>query len=213
LTSTSYRIGRQDRNDIVIHAEVVSREHAILELRDTDWVYKDLQSRNGTYVDGARVEKITLYDGINLQMGKNPKTAVSITFHLAARPIFKSKSEAHETVIQPRESTTGLVQMRPPHSSDKQVQIIGRGSEADIQLPSPSASRRHASLQASQPEWLLNDLNSKNGTFLNGKRIYTPQRLKTGDIIQIASFRLGEKVKAGSRHLQPARACDWMELT
>ncbi len=190
LTRNSYRIGRQDDCDIVIHAEVVSREHATLELHGKDWVYTDLNSRNGTYVDGKKVERITLYDGINLQMGRNPKSAVSITFHLGAKSSTSPKPDSKETIILPRESTTGLVQMHPLGSSNKQVQTIGRGSEADIQLPSPSASRRHASLQASQPEWLLNDLNSKNGTFLNGRRVTSPQRLKTGDVIQIASFRL-----------------------
>ncbi len=190
LTRNSYSIGRLEKNDIVIHSEVISREHARLELRGKDWIYTDLNSRNGTFVSGSRVEKITLFDGINLQMGKNQKNSVSITFHLNSQPRFAPVPESKETVIQPRESTTGMVRMGSILSSSKQVQIIGRGSEADIQLPTPSASRRHASLQASQPEWLLNDLNSKNGTFLNGKRVTNPQRLKTGDVIQIASFRL-----------------------
>jgi pSer/pThr/pTyr-binding forkhead associated (FHA) protein len=190
LTRTSYNIGRQEDNDIVIATEVVSRQHALLDLNGLDWVITDLQSKNGTYINGSKVDKFTLSDGISLQMGRNPKTAITITFQLAPKSVISASPSAMDTAIEPREPTTGLVKMRSLPSSNKNHQIIGRDPEADINLPSPSVSRRHAALQASQPEWQLVDLNSKNGTFLNGKRITNPQKLRTGDIIQIASYRL-----------------------
>ncbi|MBL0345012.1 FHA domain-containing protein [Candidatus Villigracilis affinis] len=190
LTRTSYNIGRQEDNDIVIAAEVVSRQHALLEFNSLDWIITDLQSKNGTYINGSKVDKFTLSDGISLQMGRNPKTAITITFQLAPQSAISASPSAMDTAIEPREPTTGLVKMRSLPSSNKNHQIIGRDPEADINLPSPSVSRRHAALQASQPEWQLVDLNSKNGTFLNGKRITNPQKLRAGDIIQIASYRL-----------------------
>lgn len=209
LTRSSYRIGRKEDSDIVIHSEVVSRQHAILEQKGTDWVYKDQKSSNGTYVNGTKVDSLTLHNGTSLQLGKNPSTSITITFHMDAHAAGTDSVSSHETFIQQRESTTGLVQLGRIPRNTKQTLIIGRGSDADIQLSSPAASRRHASLQADQPEWTIRDLNSKNGTFLNGKRIASPQRLRAGDIIQIASFRL---VYEGQGSVTPFAASKGLRL-
>jgi pSer/pThr/pTyr-binding forkhead associated (FHA) protein len=50
--------------------------------------------------------------------------------------------------------------------------VIGRaGGGADLELPEPSVSKRHARLQRSPAGWRLIDLDSQNGTFVEGKRI------------------------------------------
>ena len=47
------------------------------------------------------------------------------------------------------------------------------------------ASTQHARFQAAHGLWYVEDLDSKNGTWLNGRRIHAPQRLKKGDKIKI----------------------------
>jgi DNA-binding winged helix-turn-helix (wHTH) protein len=64
--------------------------------------------------------------------------------------------------------------------------ILGR-DEADIQIESPTVSRRHARIRISGTEALLEDLVSKNGTFINGERVSTVVRLKDGDEVQVGS--------------------------
>ncbi len=49
-------IGRNHEGELVVLAGSVSREHAQLEKRDGTWTVRDLGSRNGTFVDGARVQ-------------------------------------------------------------------------------------------------------------------------------------------------------------
>ena len=49
-------IGRNHEGELVVLAGSVSREHAQLEKRDAGWTVRDLGSRNGTFVDGARVQ-------------------------------------------------------------------------------------------------------------------------------------------------------------
>lgn len=44
------RLGRDSDNDILIESPIVSRKHGLLELRSQDWVYTDLESRNGSLV-------------------------------------------------------------------------------------------------------------------------------------------------------------------
>lgn len=69
------------------------------------------------------------------------------------------------------------------------VVLIGRGS-SQIPLTDQTVSRRHAELTASDDGWLLADLNSANGTYVNGVRVQKPTRLKHGDQIRLGSTLL-----------------------
>ena len=64
--------------------------------------------------------------------------------------------------------------------------ILGR-DEADIQIDSPTVSRRHARIRISATEAVLEDLGSKNGTFVNSERVSTVVRLKDRDEVQVGS--------------------------
>jgi ABC transport system ATP-binding/permease protein len=61
---------------------------------------------------------------------------------------------------------------------------IGRDPNVDITIPSPAVSRRHARLIREGEGYLLEDLGSSNGTFLNGERLLERRLLKTGDQIR-----------------------------
>lgn len=64
--------------------------------------------------------------------------------------------------------------------------IIGRGSDCDITLPERQVSRHHVKITHENSQYLLHDLNSKNGTHLNGVRVTGTAPLNDGDEIQIA---------------------------
>ena len=64
------------------------------------------------------------------------------------------------------------------------IVLIGRGSD-QIPLTDQTVSRRHAELRVENGAWVLSDLNSANGTYLNGVRINRPTRLKHGDQIRL----------------------------
>jgi signal transduction histidine kinase len=82
--------------------------------------------------------------------------------------------------------------------TDEDEVLIGRGS-AQIPLTDQTVSRRHAELRASDHGWTLADLNSANGTYVNGVRIAKPVRLKHGDQIRVGSTLL---VYAGDEAIQ-----------
>jgi hypothetical protein len=70
---------------------------------------------------------------------------------------------------------------------DSDVVIIGReAGETDLLLPERQVSRKHAKIERTETGFLLTDLESKNGTFLNGKELREPKMLQDGDEIQIA---------------------------
>lgn len=74
-------------------------------------------------------------------------------------------------------------------SLDRRTVTIGRAADNDICLDETGVSRRHAQIITVLGESVIEDLDSRNGTFVNGKWIKTRQ-LAPGDTIVIAGFRL-----------------------
>lgn len=72
-------------------------------------------------------------------------------------------------------------------SFDRSV-IIGRGLAADLALDDPEVSRRHALLRWVDGDCFVLDLGSANGTFVNGRRVSTPTRLRDGDQLGLGTL-------------------------
>jgi len=62
--------------------------------------------------------------------------------------------------------------------------VVGRSRSCELTLRSPDASRRHAEIVAVQDGYLIRDLGSTNGSWVNGQRV-EQQRLSPGDRIEI----------------------------
>jgi DNA-binding winged helix-turn-helix (wHTH) protein len=72
--------------------------------------------------------------------------------------------------------------------------LLGRDGDVAIWLESPSVSRHHARIRVSGTDATIEDLGSKNGTYLQGERLASPSPLTDGDEIRLGSvlvkFRL-----------------------
>jgi hypothetical protein len=80
--------------------------------------------------------------------------------------------------------------------------VIGQSPSNDIPLPfDPTVSRLHAVLESLPSGWCIRDLNSRNGTFLNGERIWGERPLRPGDEVRLGQttllFRVEEPVEPG----------------
>jgi pSer/pThr/pTyr-binding forkhead associated (FHA) protein len=82
-----------------------------------------------------------------------------------------------------------------PYSLGREETTIGRVG-CDICLSDPQVSRRHAALIPAENRLLLRDLNSRNGTFVNGARIAETE-IRAGDDIRIGNARL---ILGGEEH-------------
>jgi pSer/pThr/pTyr-binding forkhead associated (FHA) protein len=65
--------------------------------------------------------------------------------------------------------------------------VIGRDPDGGIPVNSVTVSRRHARIVISGSDALIEDLDSKNGTFVGQTPVSTPVRLKDGDEIRVGS--------------------------
>lgn len=82
-----------------------------------------------------------------------------------------------------------LVALEGEFGLDEGPNLIGRDSDCTVCIRSTTVSRHHARILVRGKEALVEDLGSKNGTFLSGARIDRPTPLKDGDALQIGSFR------------------------
>ena len=64
---------------------------------------------------------------------------------------------------------------------------IGRSEDSEITLADAQASRHHAAISPEPGGFTIQDLNSSNGTFVNGKRLDAPRLLKDGDRLRLAN--------------------------
>lgn len=69
------------------------------------------------------------------------------------------------------------------------VITIGRRPDNHLSIDDPRVSRTHAQIRATRGRYVLFDLNSTGGTFVNGQRV-THQALKPGDVISLAGFSM-----------------------
>jgi DNA-binding response OmpR family regulator len=69
---------------------------------------------------------------------------------------------------------------------DKSQMLLGRSPECDLVVADRQISRVHARIRQAAEGWVLEDLGSKNGTYLNGSLVKEPVVLQDGDVIQLA---------------------------
>ena len=84
--------------------------------------------------------------------------------------------------------------------------VIGRSEDADLSVPDGGVSRRHAVIKLTTNGYVIEDLGSRNGTYVNGNKM-TEHALSDRDRIEICSARfifLVEEATASSILLQDA---------
>src|SRR5229473_1935729 len=87
----------------------------------------------------------------------------------------------------------GMAWLERPSGERRYVESelrIGRGEQNDLRLNDGSVSRYHAFLRRVDGRYLLSDVGSQNGTFVNGRRVHAPSALQSGDRIRAGTTEL-----------------------
>lgn len=76
------------------------------------------------------------------------------------------------------------------HTVERDSLVIGRSTSADLHVSDRFLSRRHARLFFADGRWWIEDLASRNGSWLNGRRIDQPTTFGTGDRVRLSNTYL-----------------------
>lgn len=193
-------IGRGSDCDIVLPDERVSRQHTEIHFNGESYLISDLGSFNGTYLNGKMLgDTHPLENGDQLQIGP-----VRLRFELLAIP----RQSPRPTLVVPESTSQAYLEISTGTQRGARFDLVkekmvigraGRGESWDIMLQDRAVSRPHAQIvrdaDADADEHTLTDLDSANGTLVNGQAITEPQTLKDGDTILFGEdmlvFRIG----------------------
>jgi pSer/pThr/pTyr-binding forkhead associated (FHA) protein len=87
-------------------------------------------------------------------------------------------------IVRRQDADTSQVEWSKP------ILTIGRDSTSDLIIDHPLASRRHARLERDETGYLIRDLESTNGTFVNGERVDGSRTLHNLDSIVVADVEI-----------------------
>jgi cytochrome P450/NADPH-cytochrome P450 reductase len=202
----SYLVGRDPECDIVITDARVSWQHAVLRWEDGHWVLADNGSTNGTYAADRRVDRIEINGECLLRLG-HPADGPLLSCTVSGADPGMPGGPPTRVVVSPAggdaaAATSGQPALRPalipPDGEPSVVRPlpaktlrIGRAPDNDIVVSDVAVSRHHAELRHVAGEYRIVDLDSFNGTFVNGQRVKGGP-LAEGDTVGIgpAIFRL-----------------------
>src|SRR5262252_522060 len=196
----SYTIGRDPKSDIVVDEDRVSWQHAVLKLDRGSWVLEDTGSTNGTFLGSQKVQKITLDGETTVRLG-HPADGPELTCStgapprpptvIAARPVMAAASVPAAPATGAGAATSSHREPSVIRQLPTKVLRIGRAPDNDIVVSDLSVSRHHAELRRTASAYQIVDLDSHNGTFVNGQQIGSAP-LSEGDIVGIgpSTFRL-----------------------
>ncbi|MDP1876022.1 MAG: DUF3662 and FHA domain-containing protein [Actinomycetota bacterium] len=185
-------------------AAVIDRERTVIpnvfhvELSEHDYrrlaVFKDaLQTELATLVrDYGGEQRYTLLGPVSVDLAQDDELETGI-FRVRSEARAEVSSQPHGRPGEPGAAATDLRQPRLEvggiaYPLVRAITRLGRGSDTDIRIEDPGASRNHCEIVIGQPA-LLRDLGSTNGTFVNGGRI-TQVDLADGTAITIGTTQL-----------------------
>jgi adenylate cyclase len=100
------QIGRSLANEVVVQDAEVSRHHASVEVRQTEFIVSDAGSRNGTYLNGTRLQgPVALKHGDRIEVGN---TKIVFEWPASLKPKFDEDATIAATLIAPEHYTVVL---------------------------------------------------------------------------------------------------------
>lgn len=175
LKGPSMTIGRDPQCDLHLDNRALSRRHAQIEKRGAAIWVRDLNSQNGTYVNGNRInEPLALNGGDVVEVGR---------YHVRIEGVEAAREDTPVLTLTGPEG-------RHRFAMVGEEIIIGRAPSCDIAIGHKSISRRHLRIAIDGKNFVAEDLGSQNGTRLNNKRINGPTPFRLGDKLQMSEFTL-----------------------
>lgn len=160
-----------------VHSSIVSANHGAFVFNDGRWHYQSRQTTNPTYINGRRLQpdaRYPLADGdlirIDGDLGNPDAQGVIIIF----------------TVDQ----NLGLWRSYPLPRQEGRTTYIGRAAAPDTIVQNvPYVSRRHARIDFVRGQYVIRDIKSRIGTYIDGRPLRGAHVLQEKDVIAIGGCR------------------------
>lgn len=175
MQMTSIIIGREEPAQILLNYPIISRSHSELRVTPQGLLIRDLNSSNGTFVNEASIGDwvpLSADDELRLGSFRVPKSMREEWVLLLTKP---------EEESQTSRLSNGL--------PSKGTMTIGRNPDSDIVVDDLTVSWQHAKLIIKDGHVEVVDLNSANGSYINGIPIQK-SKLLNSDILRVGSVHL-----------------------
>jgi pSer/pThr/pTyr-binding forkhead associated (FHA) protein len=207
-------IGRAPGNDVVLENLLVSGHHARIDQAGGDYILTDLQSKNGTYVNGARISSAKLKHGDQILVGKH-----TLVFELDAAQVSAADKGMVEATMFVQSAGAGSGQ--PPaqavpgagiaagpaplealgvlsylsggkgeYELTKKLVKMGKGEEADIQIGGFLTPKVAATISRRPTGYHITPMTGRVKVRVNGTPVEGNQRLKDFDTIEVGAVVL-----------------------
>jgi pSer/pThr/pTyr-binding forkhead associated (FHA) protein len=197
LTKDRTTLGRRPYNDIVIDNLAVSGEHAVLQMTGNEVFLEDLNSTNGTYVNGKAAKKQLLQNGDIVEVGKykikfvNEAVEQGFEKTMMVRP--GSTPAASAAAYSPN-STAEMGSTASSHAAIKVLSGAASGREVPLTKVVTTVGKPGVAVAAitrRQHGFVVHHVEGAGNPSLNGAPIGAdPVALKNGDLIELAGTQM-----------------------
>lgn len=199
LTKDRTSLGRRPYNDIVIDNLAVSGEHAVLQMSGNEVHLEDLNSTNGTYVNGKAVKKLLLQSGDTVEIGKYKikyvNEAASAGFEktmiIKAGSASLAQSAANAAALT---APASLSQIAGPNAAIKVMSGAAAGREVALVKVVTTIGKPGVAVAAITKKiqgFVVSHVEGADKPTLNGVPIGAePMVLKNGDLLELAGTQM-----------------------
>ena len=170
-------IGSDSSCDIRISNNRVSRNHCqVIFSKENGLKIVDLNSSNGTYLNGIKLKAGNTYS-LNLKDQVQLAGVSGIIISVGSENTLSKGLEDQKNILE--------------LFNNKDMIIVGRDSSCDLRINDTRISRRHASIKKiSNDKFLLKDLDSLNGIYVNGSKVNGSRTISKKDNIFLSKYLL-----------------------
>jgi pSer/pThr/pTyr-binding forkhead associated (FHA) protein len=195
LTKDRTTLGRRPYNDIVIDNLAVSGEHAVIHMSGADVVLEDLNSTNGSYVNGKAIKKQALQNGDAIEVGKYKIKFVgdNVSDNFDKTMVVKAHTGGPASAAVAA-SPPPASMVEPPKASIKVLSGAAAGREVPLTKVVTTIGKPAVAVAAITKRhqgFVVHHVEGGGNPTLNGAPITSdPVALKNGDVIELAGTQM-----------------------
>ncbi len=173
----SLMVGSNSICDVMVSNKRVSRNHCqVIYSNSDDLKLIDLESTNGTFLNGIKLEPGIPYN-LNLKDQVQLAGVSGILISIGSENTQSRDLENQKNILE--------------LFKNKDLIIVGRDSTCDLRINDTRISRKHASIKKlSDDKFLIKDLGSLNGVYINGSKLSGTKTISKNDNIFISKYLL-----------------------